>query len=243
MSLVVLLGCEEADAVVQASDCVAPADDGAHSSIWQVHKSSVPDPNLSTAVVLDQFHDRNFAAYAVALPIHRLCLGLLAHMTDITATHALEYRLPIQPCLLRLLEDPLISFLQPERWFIASLRVVHLASCCSARHASYVNIPAVKDADKGKQLALQEEYITLLSHQLHSQQEYYDEQIRRLHAAAADVHRNGQADAKRLRQMQISQEMQLKNLRQRQEELRAQHDLLRARLAQTIGQLVTKRKV
>lgn len=30
------------------------------------------DPNLSTAVVLDQFHDRNFAAYAVALPIHRL---------------------------------------------------------------------------------------------------------------------------------------------------------------------------
>lgn len=48
MSLVVLLGCEEADAVVQASDCVAPADDGAHSSIWQVHKSSVPGVQRAT---------------------------------------------------------------------------------------------------------------------------------------------------------------------------------------------------
>ena len=36
------------------------------------------------------------------------------------------------------------------------------------------------DPDKGKQVALQEEFVTLLSQQLASQQQYYHQQLRRL---------------------------------------------------------------
>ena len=80
------------------------------------------------------------------------------------------------------------AFAQQHVWSHGVLLPCHLPFSFNFPHH-------IQDADKGKQLALQEEYITLLSHQLHSQQEYYDEQIRRLHAAAADVVRQALLEA------------------------------------------------
>jgi hypothetical protein len=41
-------------------------------------------------------------------------------------------------------------------------------------------VQLTQDPDKGKQVALQEEFVTLLSQQLASQRQYYQQQLRRL---------------------------------------------------------------
>eukprot|EP00045_Choanoeca_perplexa_P011295 m.119004 g.119004 ORF g.119004 m.119004 type:complete len:297 (-) comp15580_c0_seq34:86-976(-) len=130
--------------------------------------------------------------------------------------------------------------LETERvWDHALDRYVHVV----AEHShSGADKPGTVDPDKGKQVALQEEFVTLLSQQLASQRQYFQMQLRRLDRDNANMYDQHQRNVQHLAQLQRSTEAQLKHVQAVCSELESERDQLDQRLKVSLCELVGLRK-